>query len=73
MSSLNNVANEMEKLGRSDCAQTLKFLSKISSMSLVPDSINIPFKPMYDNYLNGKKPLSQMILTKPIFNSLKKS
>lgn len=54
-SSLNNVANEMENLGRNDCAQTLKFLSKISSMSLVPDSINIPFKPMYEDYWNGGK------------------
>lgn len=55
MRNLDIEANEMEKAGKIDCSTALRFLSKIASMSLAPTSINIPYRPMYENHLNGTK------------------
>lgn len=52
---LNQVAKKMEDLERTNCSVTIKLLSQISSMSLVADSINKPFKPAYIDFKNGRR------------------
>lgn len=52
---LNQVAKKMEDLQRTNCSATIKLLSQVSSMCLVPDSINKPFKPAYIDFKNGRR------------------
>lgn len=55
MLGLNTEVSEAERIGRIDCSAVLRFFSKITSLSLAFDSINSPYRPMYESQLNDNK------------------